>query len=1109
MAASLEAASEGRATTVLVAAQAGVGASRFLTETERRLATPGSDFLVLRGAATADGSDQPYGPAIAALRPVLEALPDSTLATVLGPGAEELARLVPSLRPRLEPLGAMAARPAVSAPERRQARMLEGVLGVLGRLSGLQPIAFVLEDLHHADAATRSLVTFLARIARNQRLCTVGTYQPDEMTRDHPLWSSLAAIDDARRPVERIELQALDRGRLAELIEGIEGARPSASVLVLVAERSGGVPLLAEEVLAAHRELSSASLAGGLSELVVARLALRTSDCRRVLGLLAPAHRPLTDAQLAKVASAFADTGRSSATRARPVSPSLRSTETAAGSSRAWDTSERRSGWLAPDLGAGLEEAIEHGFVVRRPAGMIDFRHELIGRAVADDLLPAARARHHAALATALDDNPAAATRYWLVAHRVQEARRAAIAAAGLAEAVDAPDDALRYLELALELGEGGAGSEDGGTRDAASPSVHVLQLRAAEAASAAGRPARAAAFAEAAMSDLQRRRDRVALGLLYERMGRYRRAGGDNDGALAAYRRAVELVPVEPSPARAVVLASIAQIRMLEGTFSDAEPYAREAIKIARKVGPGAASSLVHATTTLGVSLGWGSEPEEGVRLLREARQMAEELGNLDEMFRVYANLTTVLDVLGRRTEAVEVAEEGIEKARLHGQEAAYGNFLRGNAADSLFRLGRWPESRALSATAVEWSPLGVNFGNASVYLAVTEIETSAGELAARLLGQLLLELETVRDSQHAVPVYQAAASLALWRGDLADARRAVERGWAHVRETEDWVLAAKMAATFLEVEAMTAADARERRDLAAVAAARTRASVVLSEAGALVGGSHVSVTFGSRREADAQLATAAAFHRRIEARDRALDWDAVAAQWAAIGDPYQVARARWRQAEAILMASDARGGRRQARRPLVDAATIALELGAEPLLAELRELAARARIPLPILAAAGPGSDDGVAGAPDGHASGAPGGRGLRPVATAPSGPDGARPARSAASADSVDGAGAATVALPSDLVRSVAGLASGAGRPDTFGLSRREREVLALITQGRTNRQIGQHLFISQKTVGVHVGKILSKLGVSGRVEAATVAIRLDLADRPLNTSKPGTL
>jgi len=93
----------------------------------------------------------------------------------------------------------------------------------------------------------------------------------------------------------------------------------------------------------------------------------------------------------------------------------------------------------------------------------------------------------------------------------------------------------------------------------------------------------------------------------------------------------------------------------------------------------------------------------------------------------------------------------------------------------------------------------------------------------------------------------------------------------------------------------------------------------------------------------------------------------------------------------------------------------------------------------------------------------------------------------------ADAVDGA-------RSDLVRAVAGDPPVAHRrTDTFGLSGREREVLALVAQGRTNREIGERLFISQKTVGVHVGNILAKLEVSGRVEAAAVAIRLGLTER----------
>jgi len=66
-------------------------------------------------------------------------------------------------------------------------------------------------------------------------------------------------------------------------------------------------------------------------------------------------------------------------------------------------------------------------------------------------------------------------------------------------------------------------------------------------------------------------------------------------------------------------------------------------------------------------------------------------------------------------------------------------------------------------------------------------------------------------------------------------------------------------------------------------------------------------------------------------------------------------------------------------------------------------------------------------------------------------------------------------------------------------SLGLTQREAEVLALVAEGRTNRQIGQALFITPKTASVHVSRILAKLGVAGRGEAAAVAHRLGL-DKP---------
>ena len=66
-----------------------------------------------------------------------------------------------------------------------------------------------------------------------------------------------------------------------------------------------------------------------------------------------------------------------------------------------------------------------------------------------------------------------------------------------------------------------------------------------------------------------------------------------------------------------------------------------------------------------------------------------------------------------------------------------------------------------------------------------------------------------------------------------------------------------------------------------------------------------------------------------------------------------------------------------------------------------------------------------------------------------------------------------------------------------PNQFGLTAREREVLDLLVDGRSNRQIADLLFISVNTAGVHVSNILGKLGVASRGEAAALAYRLGLS------------
>jgi predicted ATPase/DNA-binding CsgD family transcriptional regulator len=133
------------------------------------------------------------------------------------------------------------------------------------------------------------------------------------------------------------------------------------------------------------------------------------------------------------------------------------------------------------------------------------------------------------------------------------------------------------------------------------------------------------------------------------------------------------------------------------------------------------------------------------------------------------------------------------------------------------------------------------------------------------------------------------------------------------------------------------------------------------------------------------------------------------------------------------------------------------------------------------------------------------------LRQALTAPV-PPAERPAHDAALATTQAALGAAEfgqcwnegLSLPLDAAVELARQAAGQLRPGgsaaeagtRYGLTEREVAVLRLIGEGLTNRQIGQRLFISTGTAAVHVSNILRKLGVTGRVQAATISHELGL-------------
>jgi DNA-binding CsgD family transcriptional regulator len=176
-----------------------------------------------------------------------------------------------------------------------------------------------------------------------------------------------------------------------------------------------------------------------------------------------------------------------------------------------------------------------------------------------------------------------------------------------------------------------------------------------------------------------------------------------------------------------------------------------------------------------------------------------------------------------------------------------------------------------------------------------------------------------------------------------------------------------------------------------------------------------------------------------RARGRSDAKQWLKAAAEWDAIARPYPGSTARWRAAEALVE----KGDRTAAAQVLTEALQRARRLESAWLIRETTALAERARLGLGEAAVAG-GDGAGAEVNGDGHATGRP-----------------ARP------------------------------------EEDPFELTPRERQVLALLAVGASNRQFGAALYMAEKTASVHVSRILRKLGVQSRTQAAALAHRMRLA------------
>jgi DNA-binding CsgD family transcriptional regulator len=535
--------------------------------------------------------------------------------------------------------------------------------------------------------------------------------------------------------------------------------------------------------------------------------------------------------------------------------------------------------------------------------------------------------------------------------------------------------------------------------------------------------------------------------------------ASGAVDRSLALLDQALERLKPEADPERRALLMerraralsdlgrNEASITVLRDALSELDPNAATLARAA-------------VLATLAQALARSEDAEDAERIAEQAIAVAQAVGAPQEEAEARITLGTV-------TVFLHDAEVGIEALRSGVALARDGNHhftaLRGliNLTDTLERNGRSHEAEQVALEGIELADQAGLKHVVGTYL--------VGNLCESLINQgrwreaedrLGKALQTRAEGIFGASLLELRGAIAAGQGRYDDAEQYTTMGSRLIGEQKDTQYTQAFAFTFAEL-------ARVRGDFAAAAGlirselarqadvwsaryswplvwlwARVTADSAIwardrRRTPEPIDDELLSVLDRLEAGTPGMLAYRALAHaelaRMTGEADRAA-WQAAVDAVRPAGLALPLGIALLRLAEAQCTDGDREAGAATAR----EALRLAEQLDAVPLADDIRQLVTRARLTL----------------APDGAAAELP-----EPVAD---------PATDAESAEL-----------------------------ERLRLTQREREILGLLAQGRTNPQIARALYISPKTASVHVSNILTKLGVSGRVEAAAWAQRLGLA------------
>ncbi len=687
-----------------------------------------------------------------------------------------------------------------------------------------------------------------------------------------------------------------------------------------------------------------------------------------------------------------------------------------------------------PELESALHEAVARQVLVTVDGEQYAFRHALLSEAVYADLLPGERVRLHGAYARAIATAAGAGDRLGSAADLAHHAMASHDLPGALVASIEAAGEAIDLdapAEAWQQL-ERALQLWDAVPDAAARTGLDIVEvgLRAAATASRAGAHDRAAALVEAATRRLDPAAEPGRAAEVWVAQARHLL---DADRPEAALRAATEAVRLAGGPATvetpaAAWSAAHSANALRQLDRAGAREFAEQARDMARRTGTPAAEA--DALVTLAALHNDRGSVARVAVLLAEAGERARAAGDLTTELRVSYALAADRYDAGDVAGALVLLDAAVQRCLRNGAGwSPYGLELRALQVTARFVTGDWEGSAAAAAVTGTRppEPAAARMASVGLHVAVARGDRTASGTLARL------ESAGRVDPMVALAAAGCGADHACWLAEPAAALDIVARALRHLEAVFDpWFLGALwLCALGISAAADLAEEARRERVPSDAQAAREHTA--RAEGARLLDLARRTTGLGHPRSGTLGP-EGTAWLRRAEAERHRLDGDS-----GADGDS-AAAVAAWRTA--------------------VDA------FGYGHVYEQARS---RFRLAAALLTTGD--RDEAAVQAGLAHAAALT----LRAVPLATAVEDLARRGRLGHLSARRTGADEAPpVVAPAD-----------------SPLTPREQEVVVLLADGRSNRQIGEELFMAEKTASVHVSRILAKLSATSRAEAVAHA------------------